>query len=132
LTVLAALCGAFMPRSAQGDAAAIGVQRVTVQGGASIYRDVCQGCHMPGGRGAAGAGAFPALAGNSRLEAAAYPISMVLNGHGGMPWFNGVLSDVQIADVVNFVRTHFGNNYRDAATPGDVAAQRGPAPTMER
>ncbi len=102
------------------------------QSGAALYQHVCQGCHQPGGRGAVGAGAFPALAGNPKLAAAGYPISMVLNGNGGMPWFNGQLSDTQIADVVNYVRTHFGNAYTDAVTPADVAAARGPVPVVER
>jgi mono/diheme cytochrome c family protein len=127
-----ALTCAAMPRPAHGDAATISTQQVTAVAGASVYRQVCQGCHMPGGRGAVGAGAYPALAANSHLEAAGYPITMVLNGHGGMPWFNGVLSDVQIANVVNFVRTHFGNHYTDMAAPADVAALRGPVPTLER
>jgi mono/diheme cytochrome c family protein len=100
--------------------------------GDAVYQHVCQGCHMPGGRGARGAGAFPALANNPHLEVSGYPVSMVLNGHGGMPWFNGQLSDTQIAAVVNFVRTHFGNHYTDPVTPADVKAVQGPVPTPER
>ena len=103
-----------------------------LQTGAGVYQHVCQGCHQPGGVGAVGAGAFPALAGNSKLEQAGYPVAMVLNGHGGMPWFNGQLTDEQIANVVNYVRTHFGNAYTDTVTPGDVASAKGPAPIMER
>ena len=87
---------------------------------------------MPGGRGAAGAGAFPALANNPKLSVSGYPVTMVLNGHGGMPWFNGVLTPEQIAAVVNFVRTNFGNHYDDAVTPEFVAAAAGPPPVLER
>jgi mono/diheme cytochrome c family protein len=130
--LILALAYAAMPRQAHADAATISTLQVTAVAGASVYRQVCQGCHMPGGRGAAGAGAFPALAGNSHLEEAGYPITMVLNGHGGMPWFNGVLNDTQIANVVNYVRTNFGNHYTDMAAPADVAALRGPVPTLER
>ena len=102
------------------------------QSGAALYQHVCQGCHQPGGRGAVGAGAFPALASNQKLAVAGYPIGMVLNGNGGMPWFNGQLSDAQVADIVNYVRTHFGNAYTDTVTPADVAAARGPVPVLER
>ena len=117
---------------AHADAASVGTGVVSAEQGAAIYQHVCQGCHMPGGRGAIGAGAFPKLAGNAKLSVAGYPIYMVLNGHGGMPWFNGVLSDAQIASVVTFVRTSFGNEYKDAVTAADVAAARGPVPTLER
>jgi mono/diheme cytochrome c family protein len=34
------------------------------------------------------------------------------------------LDDQQIADVVNYVRTHFGNKYRDKVKPADVKALR--------
>jgi len=105
---------------------------IGVTGGAAVYQHVCQGCHMPGGRGAKGAGYFPALAGDSNLASPIYPVTMVLNGRGGMPWFNGMLSNTQIAEVVNYVRSHFGNHYDDAVTPSQVAALRGPAPTMEK
>jgi mono/diheme cytochrome c family protein len=57
---------------------------------------------------------------------------MVLNGHGGMPWFNGTLTDAQIAMVVNYVRTHFGNDYPDPVSADFVASAHGPAPVMER
>ena len=35
-----------------------------------------------------------------------------------------LLSDAQVADVVNYVRTHFGNTYQDALTADDVKAFR--------
>jgi mono/diheme cytochrome c family protein len=87
---------------------------------------------MPGGRGAVGAAAFPALAGNTKLASSGYPVYVVLNGLGGMPWFNGSLSDAQIASVVNYIRTNFGNHYTDPVGVADVDAVRGPAPTVER
>ncbi len=106
-----------------------GVQAVT---GEALYQHVCQGCHMPGGVGAVGAGHFPALANNKHLSAAGYPVAMVLRGNGGMPWFNGTLDDQQVANVVNYVRTHFGNDYKDAVTPGYVASVKGPIPVVEQ
>ena len=92
--------------------------------GATIYRAVCQGCHMPDGRGARGAGEYPALAGNDKLASAAFPASRVLNGWSGMPRFADMLSDAQIAEVVNYVRTNFGNRFTDRLTADDVARMR--------
>ena len=34
------------------------------------------------------------------------------------------MSDAQVADVINYVRTHFGNSYTDAVSAADVAAAR--------
>ena len=39
-----------------------------MQGGQAIYEGVCQGCHMPDAKGAVGAGMYPALASNPKLE----------------------------------------------------------------
>jgi mono/diheme cytochrome c family protein len=79
---------------------------------------------MPNGQGAAGAGRYPALARNPKLEAAGYPITTVLRGFNGMPTFAERLTDAQVARVVNYVRTHFGNGYADAVKPEDVKALR--------
>ena len=96
----------------------------TEASGAAIYGSVCAGCHMPDGRGAAGAGAYPGLAHNERLAAAGYPVALVLRGHGAMPPFGRSLSDAQVAAVVDFIRTHFGNSYADPTVAADVAASR--------
>lgn len=95
-----------------------------MQGGEAVYRGVCQGCHMADAKGASGAGSYPALAGNSRLASAGYVLTMVMNGHRGMPPFRGHFTDLQIADVVNYVRTHFGNRYRDTVKAADVGSLR--------
>jgi mono/diheme cytochrome c family protein len=34
------------------------------------------------------------------------------------------MSDAQVADVVNYVRTHFSNSYSDAVSAADVSAAR--------
>ena len=44
--------------------------RFTQRDGETLYRSICAGCHMPDGRGATGAGAYPALGRNAKLEAA--------------------------------------------------------------
>ena len=94
------------------------------EGGEAIYKNVCQACHMPDARGGQGAGMYPALAKNSKLEVAGYPITVVIRGQKAMPAFGGAFSDQQIADVVNYVRTNFGNDYRDKVTSDDVKSQR--------
>ena len=46
-----------------------------------------------------------------------------------MPPLGRMMSDEQVADVVNYVRTHFGNSYTDAVSPSQAAAaRRTPAP----
>ncbi len=98
--------------------------RFRQQDGEALYRGICQGCHMPDGKGAVGAGAYPALAGNAKLETAAYPVFMVVRGNKGMPGFGRQLDDAQVAAVVNYVRSHFGNDYHDAVGNEDVKAAR--------
>ena len=92
--------------------------------GDEIYRAICQGCHMPDGEGAVGAGKYPALAENENLEAAVYPIYLIIHGQKAMPPFGEVLDDGQIAAVVDYVRTHFGNTYTDPVTLDDVTSSR--------
>ena len=101
------------------------------QSGEDLYKGICQGCHMPDGKGATGAGTYPALANNPRLAAAIYPITLVLNGQRAMPSFGHDnppfavgLTDAQIANVLNYVRTHFGNHYQDVITPQRVSTAR--------
>jgi mono/diheme cytochrome c family protein len=95
-----------------------------LNGGEAIYQGICQGCHMADAKGAAGAGRYPALASNPRLSGASYVVHLVLKGQKGMPGFGDNLSDQQVADVVNFVRTHFGNRFSGTVTPADVQAAR--------
>ena len=116
---------------AAGPAAA---QRVTgappspALSGAQVYGEVCQACHMANAQGAVGAGRIAALAGNPNLKYPEYPIAVVTGGKGAMPWFRGVLTDTQIAAVITYVRTHFGNRYTAPVTAADVAASGVPAP----
>ncbi|TCV94045.1 mono/diheme cytochrome c family protein [Luteibacter rhizovicinus] len=94
--------------------------------GRTIFTHLCQACHMADGKGATGAGAYPALAGNPKLLAPLYPAAMVMNGRGAMPGFGQMFSDEQIASVVNYVRTHLGNHYPDTLSAADVKALRPP------
>ena len=92
--------------------------------GEDTFMRVCAACHMPDAKGAEGAGFYPALADNPRLSSGAYPVYVVMNGMNGMPPLGELMTDEQVADVVNYVRTHFGNEYRDAVKAADVSALR--------
>ena len=94
---------------------------ITQEGGEAVYNAVCAGCHMPMGQGAVGAGAYPALADNALLADPSYPIYLILNGQKAMPPFGGLLDDHQIADVVNYIRSSFGNDF--IAEYGEATAE---------
>jgi mono/diheme cytochrome c family protein len=98
------------------------------QSGEAIYKGVCQGCHMPDAKGAVGAGAYPALANNPKLRDAGYPVFIVVNGHKAMPPFGDSFDNAQVANIVNYIRTHFGNHYTDVVKPSDVQIARPAAP----
>jgi mono/diheme cytochrome c family protein len=102
--------------------------------GASVYVDNCAACHRTDGKGYTRA--FPALAGNPVLQTddPTSLIHIVLNGgtlpglkHAPstivMPGFGWRLSDNQVADVVSFIRTSWGNKASPVST-GDVAKLR--------
>ncbi|ASN03930.1 c-type cytochrome [Virgibacillus necropolis] len=72
--------------TAQGDAA----------NGAEVYQSNCMSCH--GQEGAGGSG--PALQASSDYDSV---IQQVKNGGGGMPAFEGQLSEQEIADVSAYI-----------------------------
>jgi mono/diheme cytochrome c family protein len=130
--LLAVACAASSMAMAQSnDAAFLSRKDAAHVTGEQIFTHICQGCHMPDAKGAVGAGHYPALASNPKLASAAYPAAMVLNGRGGMPPFAMLLDDQQVAEVVNYVRSHFGNHYTDTLTADQVKAFRPPAPKPE-
>jgi len=98
--------------------------RFTETTGEALFASACQGCHMPDGKGAVGAGTYPSLAKDSNLEAGNYPVHVVVRGQRAMPPVGAMMSDAQVATVVNYVRTHFGNEYRDAVSAEDVKLAR--------
>lgn len=120
--------GAGEARPQAGDPTSTGAfsdaNRFLQRDGEGLYRAICQGCHMPDGRGAEGAGRYPPLASNQNLEAGGYPAYVVVKGLKGMPGFADFLDDEQVAAVVNYVRSHFGNSYPDPVTAEDVKASR--------
>src|ERR1700689_5499553 len=109
--------------SAAGSALSAGVG-LAEKSGEQLFDGVCCGCHISDGKGAAGAGTYPSLAGDRNLEARGYPVQVVVNGQRGMPPFGSMMSDDQVAAVVNYLRTHFDNGYRDEVTADEVKAVR--------
>ncbi|HEY1780807.1 MAG TPA: cytochrome c [Roseiarcus sp.] len=94
------------------------------QGGADLYSHVCAACHQPDAKGAVGAGAYPPLSDDKDLGSAEFVLGVVLRGLDGMPPVGDMMTDAQVADVVTYVRTHFGNSFPGAVSPADVAAAR--------
>jgi cytochrome c6 len=94
------------------------------QSGADLFAQNCAACHQPAGEGVAGA--FPALAGNKFVQGDAKdPAWVVTHGRGGMPNFAEDLDDAQIASILTFVRSSWGNKAGpvDAATVKSVRGQ---------
>jgi mono/diheme cytochrome c family protein len=102
--------------------------------GAATYRGFCARCHQADGQGLAPA--FPRLAGNPSLldDDATSLIRLLLEGGQGpqtakgpapqqMPAFAGTLTDVQMAQVLSFVRQSWGNDARPVTT-NDVSTLR--------
>jgi mono/diheme cytochrome c family protein len=101
-----------------------------LQHGQKLYLENCAKCHRDNGQG------FPRVVPNLAANAAvtsAEPnnlINAVLNGlrgtgtYGTMPSFAGALSDQDVADIANHVRTDWGNHAPTNATPALVASLR--------
>lgn len=93
--------------------------------GEQVYVQVCQGCHMADAMGGTGAGHIPALAKNKKLSEPGYPVGMIIQGRSAMPPMGDMLKPAQIAAVVTYVRTHFGNSYKKPVTEAEVKAMLG-------
>ena len=48
----------------------------------------------------------------------------LLEGLRGMPPVGSMMSDEQVADVINYVRTHFGNSYAGTVSAAEVSTAR--------
>ena len=91
--------------------------------GKKLYDDSCAGCHMTDGKGAQGAGYYPPLADNSKMQSKYYIISVVMNGLRGMPSFHSMMNDEQIAAVTQYVHSDL-NSFTDTVTAANVAQLR--------
>jgi len=88
--------------------------------GATVYVTDCSSCHQSGGQGVAGA--FPPLAGNPVVTGNPLGVieivkgglqgRVVVNGasySGIMPSWKGQISDDQVASVITYIRSAWGN-----------------------
>lgn len=89
-------------------AAGAGTSGAAEPDGATLFQQNCSACHQAQGQGVKGA--FPALAGDAFVQGDAHQVaSLLLHGRGGMPNFSDDLSDDQIAAILSFVRSAWGN-----------------------
>jgi mono/diheme cytochrome c family protein len=102
--------------------------------GEKVYTANCSACHGANGTGTPGV--FPPLASNPMVIGAPDKvIAAVKNGltgattvngktyNGAMPAWKGKLSDVQIADVITYIRSSWGNT-AGAVTEAQVAGSK--------
>ncbi len=106
-----------------------------VQGGEAVYRTVCNGCHQATG---AGTGQIPPLVESEWVnEGTERFAQIILNGLRGpitvngasygaqeMPAQKGALNDKQIAQVMTYVRSKFGNINDSVVTKEMIEAAR--------
>lgn len=103
--------------------------------GKAVYGRICAACHLGNGKGVPGNN-IPALTGSALATGdPSIPIDIVLHGFKGPITRNGVaingqmaawkdqLSDAEIADVLTYVRSSFGNA-ASAVAAADVKAER--------
>ncbi|RTG97445.1 c-type cytochrome [Thermus scotoductus] len=121
-----------------GALAALGLLGLALaQEGARLYGQYCQSCHQPTGFGVPGA--FPSLKGLDQLakeeKGRVYLIRVVLFGlqgplkvgsatyNGVMPGY-GRLSDAEVAALLNYVLSSFGNKNPRPISPEEVKKLR--------
>ena len=123
-----------LPQSASAPATGPRASKETAERGARVYRDHCAGCH--GDRGEGVRGAYPALAGSRAVTMAssANLVHIVLEGGFppetagnrrpfGMPPFATLLDNNDVADLLGYIRSSWGNA-AGAVTPFDVSQYR--------
>lgn len=113
----------FAARVAWGMLAACAIAASTQAATPSaLYNDNCSACHQTTGKGVKGA--FPALAGDPYVQGDPAPMmGTVLAGRAGMPSFKDDLNDLELASLLTYVRTSWGNKGKPVSA-SDVAATR--------
>jgi mono/diheme cytochrome c family protein len=104
--------------------------------GGDIYLSYCASCHQQDGKGVPGQ--IPPLAGSGAVKAkeADNVIRVVLGGlpatknYAPMPALGSGMTDQQIADVANYIRTAWGNGAPATAEAGTVGKLRGETHTL--
>jgi mono/diheme cytochrome c family protein len=111
-------------------AGGLGVQSAAAQPAAEqLYNDNCAACHQKAGQGIPGA--FPALKGDKvalgEPKAVAF---LLLTGRGGMPAFKDSLSDADLAVIMTYVRSAWGNKGAPMTPAVFATARTGPPPSQ--
>ncbi|MBB1600438.1 alcohol dehydrogenase [Variovorax sp. UMC13] len=120
--------GVYAPERAEAPGPRKGGRTGDVESvGTRVYRSFCSQCHRSDGKGLEDT--FPRLAGNASVlsDDATSLIRLVVQGGTGprtangpepqqMPGFNATLTDVQIAQVLTYVRQSWGNAARPVTT----------------
>ena len=132
MAVLGAWCVPISPVSAQ--AAPAQPSSTTASRGQDLYNAHCSACHQVNGEGLPDV--FPPLtaSGVVNKDDAAKHMQVVLYGMQGgraggvvyaaaMPAFAGVLSDSEIADIIDYERSSWGNRGKPV-TAAQVGAER--------
>jgi mono/diheme cytochrome c family protein len=118
------------PVPASQTIAAASVTPQQLAAGKALYEDNCSSCHQDNGQGIRDQ--VPALAGNTAVTAAEPNdlIMAILQGFGphgtwgGMGAFGRQLTDEQIADIANYVRTAWNNHAQPNAVAWSVGNWR--------
>jgi mono/diheme cytochrome c family protein len=113
--------------------AAVAQNGASANDGAGVYSTNCSSCHQTNGAGLPGA--FPPLAMNAAVtgdpKAVVHIVKFGLSGkiqvgsqayNGTMPAWGQNLSDGQIASVITFIRSSWGN-HAGAVTAADVTSE---------
>ena len=104
------------------------------EAGREVYRNICQACHQPDGRGLARV-APPLVGSVLALAPAEVTARILLNGKEGpvglMPPIGTTLTNDQIASVLTYVRREWGQA-GDPVDPGTVEAVRAQTATRTR
>ena len=96
--------------------------------GEQLYNDNCAACHQKAGQGIPGA--FPALKGDKIVLGDKKILTIVvLNGRGGMPAFKDSLNDGDLATIMTYVRSAWGNKAKPVAAADFAKARTGPPPS---
>ncbi len=127
---------ASAPATAGAPAAAGAQNEVSASNGERIYNQNCASCHQSNGEGVKGT--FPPLAGNPTVTGfdvhVIHIVKFGLTGrtavdgvdyNGMMPAWSQSLSNADIASVITFIRSAWGNRARPVSEARVAAVQQG-------